>query len=370
MMRCLLTVGLTASVLFLQGCKDRIDLEDTTLSLSIGIDLDKNNKLLYYSSSPVFSKEARKKTEEYGVKSSTLRYSREEFDAVVTALTTTGKVQVILISKKIMQHKDWFPLLDVMFRDAKSTLNAKVALVDGPVSKFINYYPKDKPRLPLHMIKLIDTASRRNLTPKTSLAVLHTQLFEKGMTPYLTELKMEKSLEIAGTALLNSEGKYIDTLLLQDSALLHILQDRKQGQLSVTLPVQWEKDNLFHRNRISFYVQNVDRKVKTGYKDGRFTFQVLLKVSALQTERLFPYDEKKQFRKLEKAIGQELEKQCQRVVDRLQKKKLDPIGLGLYARAYQYEAWKQVQDHWGDAMSQADIEVKLDLKLLNAGLMK
>ncbi|OXM83254.1 Ger(x)C family spore germination protein [Paenibacillus rigui] len=354
----------------LQGCRDRIDLEDATLSLSVGIDLSKDNKLLFYSSSPVFSKEAKKKTEEYGVTSETLRFARDEFDAVVTALTSKGKVQVILISKKIMQHEDWFPLLDVMFRDAKSTMNAKVALVDGPVVTFINYYPKDKPRLPLYITKLITTANRRNITVETTLAQLHTQLFEKGITPAVTELKMEKSLEVAGTALLDEKGKYADTLLLQDSELLRMLQDQKKGQLSLTIPVKGIEDNIFHFNRTSFYVENLHRKVKVDYKDGKFRFHITLKLSALMTERLFPYDMKKHLDQFRLLIKGEIEKRCKQLVTRMQKKQLDPIGLGMYARAYEYKAWKQVENRWGEAISDAQIDVTIDLKMLNMGLIR
>ncbi|WP_374987756.1 Ger(x)C family spore germination C-terminal domain-containing protein [Paenibacillus sp. R14(2021)] len=40
---------------------------------------------------------------------------------------------------------------------------------------------------------------------------------------------------------------------------------------------------------------------------------------------------------------------------------MDPIGVGLYARAYQYKAWKKVQENWGDAFSKADVSVNIDM---------
>lgn len=371
MKRRLLTLCLTASILLsLTGCRDRVDLEDLTLALTIGIDLNENNQLLFSISSPVFSKEATKKAEEFTLMSSTLRYSREEFDAVATALTSSSKAQVILIGKKIVQHDDWNSLLDVMFRDAKSSLNAKVAIVDGPVQTFVSYSPKDKPRLPLYLTKLIATADRRNITFKASLAQMHTQFLEKGMTPAITELKMDHDMKVVGTALLDHRGKYAGTLLHQESVLLHVLRDHKRGQLSITMPVSWKKDNLFRLNRMSFYAQNIRRSIKVGYQDGKFSFKIIMKVSALLTERLFPIDSRKYHAKLEKAIKEDLEKQSRKLIAKLQKEKLDPIGLGMYARAYQYKAWKQVEDQWDKAISQADIDIQYDVKLLNTGLIK
>lgn len=52
---------LIAVLLVLPGCDDRIDLEDISLLLMLGIDLDKDNNLVFYSSSPVFNKEAKEK---------------------------------------------------------------------------------------------------------------------------------------------------------------------------------------------------------------------------------------------------------------------------------------------------------------------
>ncbi len=37
------------------------------------------------------------------------------------------------------------------------------------------------------------------------------------------------------------------------------------------------------------------------------------------------------------------------------------IGFGIYVRAFQYKEFKKVEDNWGKAVKDADINVKLDL---------
>lgn len=87
------------------GCFDQTNVEDVSLTLILGIDLDRNNNLLVYMSSPVFNKEAKVKEETTGVKSVTVRKSRDQFDATVMALTSGSKTQVILVGKRIMKQK-------------------------------------------------------------------------------------------------------------------------------------------------------------------------------------------------------------------------------------------------------------------------
>src|SRR3954466_13028890 len=91
-------------ILILSSCGSKAPLEDLTLALIIGIDLDDENNLVFYEINPVFSKEAKKGTESYEVKAKTIRDSRRLFDALTTGEVTAGKIQVLLVGKRILQH--------------------------------------------------------------------------------------------------------------------------------------------------------------------------------------------------------------------------------------------------------------------------
>lgn len=171
------------------GCFDQTNVEDVSLTLVLGIDLDRNDNLLVYISSPVFNKEAKIKEETTGVKSATVRKSRDQFDATVMALTSGSKTQIILVGKRLLKRKNWENHLDPFYRDPKNTVTARVVAVDGPVSDVIFYSPKDKPRLPIYLTKLVDTASLRNITVKTTLQELYEQRADKGVTANITEVK-------------------------------------------------------------------------------------------------------------------------------------------------------------------------------------
>ncbi|PWV99442.1 spore germination B3/GerAC like protein [Paenibacillus cellulosilyticus] len=55
---------------------------------------------------------------------------------------------------------------------------------------------------------------------------------------------------------------------------------------------------------------------------------------------------------------------------KLQKNKLDPIGIGDYARAYEYTAFSKVQEHWEDAFKEAEIHYDVRVTLADVGAIE
>ncbi|NIK78116.1 Ger(x)C family germination protein [Paenibacillus castaneae] len=364
-------VCLLLSLTVLPGCVDEVDIEDISLSLMVGIDLDEDNRLVISSSSPVFNKEAEEKEENTSVIAITPEQSEGEFDATITALSSRGKVQMLLIGKRVFQHKDWFNILDTIYRNGQNTTLSRVVLVDGAVEELMKFKPKDKPRLPVYLLKLIDTAHEQNLTVKTSLQELHRQFWEKGESPTVTELKKDGEVTITGTSILNRDGLYKLSLDLDETKWLRILQNETDGEFSFTIQLpEQPSSGLFQKNRMSFFPNATKVKVKTSFADDKFIFNYGIDMRIVVTERLFRYDIMKKEAELEKEIQKELEKKIEQLVKKVQRAKVDPFGLGLYARAYEYPHWKQVQDNWEDTFSKAEVHAKVKVKILSMGSTK
>ncbi|KZE04208.1 putative spore germination protein [Bacillus mycoides] len=356
------------SVFMMTGCFDQTNVEDVSLTLVLGIDLDRNDNLLVYISSPVFNKEAKIKEETTGVKSATVRKSRDQFDATVMALTAGSKTQVILVGKRLLKRKNWENHLDPFYRDPKNTVTARVVAVDGPVSDVIFYSPKDKPRLPVYLTKLVDTASLRNITVKTTLQELYEQRADKGVTANITEVKKKNKIWVTGTALLDEKGKYKLTLKSDETKLLRILQQRTTGEFPFTIPIKLKSDSQ-DKDWISFTANGIKVKTKARY-DNHFIFNVDVKMRIGITERLFSFNTKKDAAKLQKAIETKLEADFKQLIQKMQTAKIDPVGLGGYARTYTYPEWKKVQNKWNNELAKGDVNVKVKIKIGGMGTIK
>ncbi|KKO55487.1 spore gernimation protein [Paenibacillus sp. DMB20] len=353
------------------GCGDKVNVENLSLSLLVGIDLDEENNLIFSASSPVFSEEAKMKEEDFTKPATTLRKSRDEDDKTFMALTTGGKTQAILIGKKVMQHEGWFKLLDPYMRDPKNTLNARIVMVDGPAYEVVQYKPTDKPRLPLYVLQLIDTAARRNLTLKTSVQDLWRAAYEKGITASVSEVRKDDRLLVTGVALMDEEGKYKLSIGANENRLLRILQNETQGNFQFTFKsFDQPKGEIFPENAYSFSAEKISVKTKTHYAEDKFKFDVNVKIRIILTERLFPLDVRKEKGKLEKDIEEHLENQFGQLIAKIQEAQIDPVGFGLYARAFEYDHWKPVQDRWGQTFSKAEVKVKVKATIAAMGTTK
>ncbi|PEW83226.1 spore gernimation protein XA, partial [Bacillus thuringiensis] len=82
------------------------------------------------------------------------------------------------------------------------------------------------------------------------------------------------------------------------------------------------------------------------------------------------YDNKKNINNLESAIEKEINKELQNMLDEIQQNKIDPIGLSLYARAFQYKEWKERKEDWLKALAEAKINVKTHVKIKDTGTIR
>ncbi|SEN80493.1 Ger(x)C family spore germination protein [Paenibacillus sp. OV219] len=363
--------------LLLPGCYDQMNLEDASISLMLGLDVDDNGQLLVYLQSPVFSREAKEKSETVAVTADTIRLSRTKFDAVLTGITTGGKLQTILIGKRLLQQKDWFTLFDIFYRVPRLTETSRAIIVDGPVKEIFEFKPADKPRLSLHMSKLIDTSNQTNITVLTNLQELRRQMKEKGMTPSLSLIKKEKdNIFVTGTALLNKKDAMVGQLSLQESTLLLILQGQIHGVPSMVIVLGSTKDEedsdkeATIKDAIAFDVATYKRKVRTAVVNGRFQFDIDLKlnivITTLQMVDLNLTRNNKT--EIEKITAAELTKQMEALIRKCQTKSVDPFGFGLYARAYQYKSWKNIQNEWGTAFADADVRIHVKTNIKSMGV--
>lgn len=355
--------------LMLAGCGYQVPLEDMTITFILGIDLDEDNNLIFYESSPVFSKEAEEKTETYHVNAETIRDSRKLFDSLTAGEVSGAKIQVLLLGKRVLEHEDWFPILDTMYRNTNFSNNTRVVVVDGQVSDVIYYKPKSTAQLVMYLKDVIDKNYKRTRTEKGTLQELHSAMYEKGMTPALSSVKKEEELELIGTSLLDERGKFVDSLDLSESTLLLFIKHKKKHPISftsITIPTKKE-GGIFHKDDMSLDIQNVKSKIKTSYEKDQFRFDIKITMSVFIIENLLPSDMAKDEKKFQRIIEKRLKSKYEELFIKIQSRKIDPIGLGLYARAYEYEQYKKVENQWGEALANAEINVTTEVNIEGMG---
>jgi hypothetical protein len=215
---------------------------------------------------------------------------------------------------------------------------------------------------------MIDTKSSRSESVNTTLQELHRQVYEKGMTPFVSEVSVvNKEVVLQGTALLDHSGKFAANLNTEESILLGILRDRVKKSVSLTVSIPGvPKQGPFQTDMLSFSTQQVKTDVDTAFDNDHFRFDIRVRMRVTLTERLFAYDKGEEER-LERMITEQVQQKMDDFVLKLKSNRVDPIGLGLYARANEYRRYKKVEERWGEAISESDIRPAVIVELGSTG---
>ncbi|UWE05002.1 Ger(x)C family spore germination protein [Laceyella sacchari] len=358
------------SLLTLTGCGDQLYLEDADIPLSVALDMDEEGKIIVVTSAPVFREEANKKTHFEQSTALSFRQNRKLLNSQSQGNVISGKIQNLIISKQMLKRINVFPILDVIFRDPKSEINARTIVVDGSLEDLQNIAIQDKGRLGIAIRDTIDAAHQISSTVLTRVIDFRGQMLDNRVTPYLTEMRIRgQDYAITGTALLNNDGKYATSLNQNESSLLLLLQHRTEYplQLPFTAPPNMAPNNpTISQMNVSLTVNR--HKISSAYAKGRFLFEFQVDLTANLSERTFPFDMKTERRKLEQAIEKQLQQKLERLITKIQHHRLDPMGLGRVAQAYHYSIWKQVQNNWPETLAKANIRVTPHVTIKSYGI--
>ncbi|MBW3496746.1 Ger(x)C family spore germination protein [Bacillus sp. FDAARGOS_1420] len=352
-------------LILLTGCYDQIYVEDVAATLIVGIDLDKQNNLQIYVVNPLINKDQKRNEEKHYSSDTTVRKARDKFDTVDPGIISGSKIQIILLGKNLLKKKHWIRYLEPFYRDPQNTMTAKVIGVEGKVSDIIYSRSHKNNFLADYLTKLIRTGNARNVTVKTTFKELHRQVKDKGITPSISSIKkMENNkVKITGTMLLDSQNLFQSTLNPNENKLLTLLQGKVQGDYPFTI------NNPINKQWLSISAQRIEVDQKVSYTN-RFIFNIQIDMGTEIIEE-FPYsDTSMDGRELENAISKQLTKEITQLIKKFKQAKIDPIGLGLYARAFQYKNWVSHRQNWGNELSKSQINIKVNIKVRDVGSIK
>lgn len=346
------------------ACGKSTALEKLQIMGVYGIDLNEEGRLQSYSSTPIFSREANKKYNITKTPALSTRQSRLQLDSMSIGALTGRKLATVLVGKKLLTEKSIYPYLDVLFRDPSSEINANIAIVDGTVAEIMESDMDDKGRLEVVLLEEIETSYEDRICVLTHAYQLEDQLLNPRITPSVTEIKaLPGEIKVTGTALLSDDGKYAGSLNNKESSLLLLLQQ------DIGRPIQFML-KLPTNGTVAINVKDAVFDIHSAYSEERFQFRVAVHAEAELTEQATNWKENIPVPVLEQEIAKQLQLECNRLMHKIQRYRVDPIGFGYYAKAYQLSQWKKAEDDWGAAFAKADVEITTRVKLISTGAVK
>lgn len=356
-------------ILLLTGCWDQQLLKDDRLAYVIGYDLVNDSKiqsttvLLKVSGMPG---EKNEYSEVHTATGFTSRHTRDITDREVPGRFSASKLRMILIGEN-MARQGIYPLLDVYYRDPKSALNSKIAVVQGTANGMI--FPKAKnTHINGEFNRLVRSGEIRTIVPPVNLELICTQMLDPGedfAVPYLRSHGQSPVIE--GIALFNDD-KLTGTLNSEDSLIYLLMKDKLSKTASLTLKVE-ENENETPYNYIALDFQKLNRKLKVkveGYKQIKVALDLSVKVTAIE----YPKDHlylNQTLEKLDRKLSEDLTKRAVSVVKQMQEHNHDGLGIGRRIIAYHPNAWSKL--NWEEDYPHIEIIPKVTVEIVNHGIV-
>ncbi|MGA4466894.1 Ger(x)C family spore germination protein [Bacillus bombysepticus] len=366
-------VAIIVCCLFLISCSPRVSLEKVSLILLIALDKTTDGDMLVGTSLPLFHHEKQENTIEHLVKASSVYNGFSKINTKLTGFLTSAKTEIILLGKKFAQEENWIKQLDSSYRDPYSTINAKLILVDGSIEEIFNIKRPDKPRLPTYIKSILESSFQNNQSVPSTIQQLIREKNEQGMTQTLPIIKrIGNEIDTTGIGFMNYEGRYVTMLPKKEVVYFNLLNKSiNNGRMVLHLPFKATKKN--KQGNTSIFVQDAKRTVKVKYKNGKFLFNIDIYIEGSLIEKTNGQmiknitKEKQAVVKLEHNIKRQLDEKLESILKQIQKYEIDPLGLVLYARAYEYEEWKKIKNNWPDVFSKAKLNIDTHIKINNTG---
>ncbi|PYZ98736.1 hypothetical protein CR205_09220 [Alteribacter lacisalsi] len=358
-----------ALLILLTGCWDSRQLRDITIAKSAALDLLEDGKYQSTISSPVPKQhEAEERSQKVSGVGHTIREARMALDGKVSERIDTAKMRVLVLGEPLART-NIYPPLDVMYRDPRSSLGAKIAVYDGMGSELINSKLTDKPRTSEFLAELLDTAESNSIVDKVNVQLICPIIFDPGQDVVLPYLGMEGDTpRLIGGALFNGDTM-TGSLSVEDSTLLMLMKGKLGSATFLTEKVHDDKEDMpsnFITLRLRDTLTKLQVDVNHETNEVTATVDLTMKVEAIE----YPHDElheKENIAKLNTKLEEKFNEEAEQIFSTLQEANCDALGIGRRVLVYHPDFWDSV--NWNETYPNITIKPNIQVELIGHGII-
>ncbi|QRG68352.1 Ger(x)C family spore germination protein [Brevibacillus choshinensis] len=380
----LFAAGILA-LLFLSGCWDQRILKDRNLIICIGRDLAEEGKIqnsfalltpaIKQTSSPSSSQQpgsgavSGKQKNVISAVGDTINQTAMMMDRKTSETVDDSKNQAVLIGEKLARL-DLYSTLDLLYRDPMGELKAKVAVVKGEAKQLMEHIAARDPLVGSYLVELLESQVERRIIPEATLQSIYPSLLEHGedlIIPYLGLVDGEPA--VIGSVL--THDKKMTGTLTPDESLLSMMFskfDLKGARINQRIGGDEKLRTLGY---ISFLVGNVKRKMDVKVESSSSQSIIVdlhakLKVTVVE----YPHNQlntEAKFNELNRKLSNQLTKDAEKVLHKLQEARCDFYGVGRQIMAFHPETWKKLD--WDKDFSRISFRPRVEVEIKGTGLI-
>ncbi|MFC0471106.1 Ger(x)C family spore germination protein [Halalkalibacter kiskunsagensis] len=273
-------------------------------------------------------------------------------------------LKVVIINEELAREGIIKHLIDLFIRDHEMRRDVLVLISEGKGYEILeNKLPLETtPALSINMIS--DNAGRSHKTPPQKFIGELINNIISDQSYIVPRIVQTEEFNVAGAAVfLGKENKMVGWLGEYDV----------QGYGWVTSEIENEIVEAFYGSEQSPFVyetDSADNQIRYKHEEGKDVFDITIKTEGFFVDNWIEsidLDSQETIRKLEEAVAKEIERQANKVIEKMQTEfHTDIFKLHEQVKINNYSYWQEIKDHWdgnGGAFSQAEIHVEAKVKI-------
>ncbi|MED4691364.1 Ger(x)C family spore germination protein [Peribacillus frigoritolerans] len=363
-------------LLLTTGCWDQNLMKDATLIQTITFDqTDEGEFLLGFAIPNIYRNSMDSGQETEAINSENLstvantpREGRMKLNTEIPGNLDSSKNKLVLFGEQFAKG-DIYPSLDVIWRDPRSSLSAKLAVVKGKAFDTLSIQPRVESNISQNILYLIRSTETNTIIPEESIQTLASEILDPGEDIVLPLLKISRNgttIDLAGVALFD-DRKLSGTLSQEESTLFLLLNNKQSKYARFTQNVNGKKE-LKMNNFISLNVDDIKRKLHVSVNDrGEVFVNLNLHLKVIVEE--YPIGNvPNKVDQLNNKLSNTFTNNAEEVIKKLQEANCDAFGIGRRLIAFHHDTWKEKDKT--NYFKDVKFKSKVDVEIIQHGIVK
>jgi spore germination protein len=354
-------------IFLLTGCAEQRIIDDLAMVNAIGYDYTDNetNPLKVTVTFPIITKDGNYDRKTIIVEGKSTKEAREKVRFKTNLKLESGQARVSLFGQDLAKE-GMLPHLHSLVRDASIGTRLKLALAEDEASDVLMLQIKNEGQNATYLEQFLTKLNRENFRTNYNIYQFLRDYYDDGIDPILPVFKVERNnIAYNGIGLFH-EDKLIEILKPSEARYLFLFREEmNQGVFVEQIDVgEEEKASIM----LSYELKDHHIKVQSNNRKKASIYIELIGDVVEYTGKEDVSDPKTQ-KKIEKIITKKINQEGEKLIEKLQKLQVDPLGINRYVRnKMKYNEWKALNKY--QSYQDMNINVEANVILNSSGKWK
>ncbi|MFS0558492.1 Ger(x)C family spore germination protein [Brevibacillus sp. 179-C9.3 HS] len=365
-----------SSVLIMAGCTDRQIFDETGLATAVGYDLLKDGNIRGTAIMPSINPEAKQKIQLFSATGETSKGIRDRINLQSDKKVLGGQIRVALYSENLAK-RGLGSIVDTLYRDSSISSRVYLCVFEGETYDMFTYPYSEQGNIGIYLYRMIEQNIEGEKIPSSTMHEFFRAYYDKGIDPIMPYIaKKGNELQIKGIALFHGE-RYVGWITPKEAFLIKLMHGKFSiGSYDTSVPAHIFGDEQKSRGSKKDHVQLVFDTIASQSKIELTqvsppVFDVYIRLNARILELTLPLklENAKLMKIMEHALEEEIEKELQKIVRKLQGLDVDPAGFGMVYRANRRGMANMTQAEWRKMFKEATFRFQVKSTIIRNGVM-